>query len=82
MNRELEKAAHWYRLKRFSFIPGPEYRAGIASIRVGKMSLASCLTATGHERTFQLTPNLSTRRITLTGEQRNYTVGRQEVKQL
>jgi hypothetical protein len=43
MNHRLEKAAHWYRLKRFGFIPEPEYPAGIASIMVGKMSLSSCL---------------------------------------
>ena len=82
MNHRLEKAAHWYRLKRFGFIPEPEYRAGISTITVVKVSLASCMTATEHERTFQLTPNFSTRRITLTVEQRSYTVGRQEVKRL
>jgi hypothetical protein len=28
MNHRLEKAAHWYRPKRFGFIPEPEHRAG------------------------------------------------------
>jgi hypothetical protein len=61
MNHRLEKAAHWYRLKRFGFIPEPEYRAGISTITVVKVSLASCVTTTEHERTFQLTPKVPPR---------------------
>jgi hypothetical protein len=44
MNHPLEKAAHWYRLKRSNFIPELEARTGSSSIMVGKVSLVSYLT--------------------------------------
>ena len=49
-----------------TLFPSPEHRAGTSRRMVVKMSLSSCLTATEHERAFQLTPNSPTRRITWT----------------
>jgi hypothetical protein len=48
----------------FDFIFEPKPRAGISSIMVVKMSLASCIAATEHEQAFQLTPYLSTQPFT------------------